>query len=188
VTLHVGAGTFKPVKNETIGEHEMHAEYIDVSAAVIETILRHLNTDIVAVGTTSLRTIESLYWLGVKLATGTADKDPVLHLDQWEIYEKPDPGISPTKALQTLLAWLKQNKKSNLVAKTQVIIVPGYNTRIVKGLITNFHQPGSTLLLLVAALTGNAAGEERWKKIYDYALKNNFRFLSYGDGSLIWVN
>jgi S-adenosylmethionine:tRNA ribosyltransferase-isomerase len=188
VTLHVGAGTFKPVKNETIGGHEMHAEYIDVSATVIETILRHLNTDILAVGTTSLRTIESLYWLGVKLAMGIASEYPVLHLDQWEIYEKPDTGISPTKALQTLLDWLKQNKKSKLVAKTRVIIVPGYKTRIVKALITNFHQPGSTLLLLVAALTTGDAGEGRWKKIYDYALKNNFRFLSYGDGSLIWVN
>jgi S-adenosylmethionine:tRNA ribosyltransferase-isomerase len=187
VTLHVGAGTFRPVKNETIGGHEMHAEYIDISTTAIETILWHLNTDIVAVGTTSLRTIESLYWLGVKLAMGITKEEPILQLDQWEIYEKPDAGISPKKALQTLLDWLKQNGKNKLVAKTQIIIVPGYKTRITKGLVTNFHQPGSTLLLLVAALTGDA-GEGRWKKIYDYALRNNFRFLSYGDGCLIWAH
>ena len=186
VTLHVGAGTFKPVKTETIGEHEMHAEFIDVTANTILHILQHLNNSIVAVGTTSLRTIESLYWLGVKLATGkwhSATGRQHLSLTQWEVYEELPQNIPATAALQSLLDWMVTEKKERLVAKTQIIIAPGYTPKIAKGLVTNFHQPGSTLLLLVAALVG-----DNWKAIYDFALQNNYRFLSYGDGCLIWIH
>lgn len=181
VTLHVGTGTFKPVKSGTMEDHEMHAEFIDIPATTIENILQHLDNTIVAVGTTSLRTIESLYWLGVKtiLSPGIPD----LQLSQWECYELIKEDTSAKNALQSLLAWVKKNNLKRLVTKTQIIIAPGYRTKIVKGLITNFHQPGSTLLLLVAALIG-----KDWKEVYDYALKNNFRFLSYGDGALLWIN
>ncbi len=180
VTLHVGAGTFKPVKTETIGEHEMHAEFIDVSTAAIKNILDNLNNHVVTVGTTSLRTIESLYWLGVKLMAG--DNLPAIEISQWEVYDELRQDISPAVALATLLEWMEKNNMERLITKTQIIIAPGYKTKIAKGLITNFHQPNSTLLLLVAALIGND-----WKKVYDYALKNEFRFLSYGDGSLLWA-
>ena len=195
VTLHVGAGTFKPVKSETIGEHEMHAEFIDVTVATIRHILQQLHNPIIGVGTTSLRTIESLYWFGVKAAivnlpAGRQGKQrasgndvQLLNLGQWEVYEELPQNISPTVALQSLLDWMAAEKKERLVAKTQIIIAPGYKPKIAKALITNFHQPGSTLLLLVAALIGND-----WKSIYDFALKNNYRFLSYGDGCLIWIS
>jgi S-adenosylmethionine:tRNA ribosyltransferase-isomerase len=198
VTLHVGAGTFKPVKSETIGEHEMHAEFIDVSIATIENIFQNLDNTIVTVGTTSLRTIESLYWMGVKLANDNkqwaigngqyamGNEQETISLDQWEVYELVQ-DISPSIALQTLLNWMKKNQMERLVTKTQIIIVPGYKARIVKGLITNFHQPGSTLLLLVAALIGDDPIAIGWRKVYDYALQNDFRFLSYGDGSLLWI-
>jgi len=186
VTLHVGAGTFKPVKTETIGEHEMHAEFIDVTANTILHILQHLNNSIVAVGTTSLRTIESLYWLGVKLATGKWQPgmgEQHLSITQWEVYDELPQNIPATAALQSLLDWMGTEKKERFVAKTQIIIAPGYAPKIAKGLVTNFHQPGSTLLLLVAALVG-----DNWKAIYDFALQNNYRFLSYGDGCLIWIH
>ncbi len=181
VTLHVGAGTFKPVKSATMDGHEMHAEYIDVSKKVIELILTKLNDGIVAVGTTSLRTIESLYWLGVKTYL-----NPNLSIDQftvlqWDPYEIDSNNISTNIALISLLNWMQINNLEKFVTKTQIIIAPGYEFKIMKGLITNFHQPQSTLLLLVAALIG-----DDWKRIYQYALNNNFRFLSYGDGSLIW--
>lgn len=181
VTLHVGAGTFKPVKSETMQEHEMHAEFIDVSRRIIETIIGNLDDDIIAVGTTSLRTIESLYWLGVKqLATGN-DTDGPQGLSQWEAYEMTGSIHSAKDALQALINWMDRNQLERLITKTQILIAPGYNFKIVKGLITNFHQPQSTLLLLVAALVG-----EDWRKVYDYALQHDFRFLSYGDGSLLW--
>jgi S-adenosylmethionine:tRNA ribosyltransferase-isomerase len=180
VTLHVGAGTFKPVKSETIGGHEMHAEFIDVSAGTIENILQNLNNPIVAVGTTSLRTIESLYWIGVKLITGNGQQSN--EITQWEIYDNLNKNITATEALQSLLLWMRKNKLERLITKTQIIIAPGYKTKIAKAFITNFHQPNSTLLLLVAALIG-----EDWRKVYDYALQNDFRFLSYGDGSLLWI-
>lgn len=187
VTLHVGAGTFKPVKTESIGEHEMHAEFIDVTATTIRHILQQLNKPIVAVGTTSLRTIESLYWLGIKLTSGkwemTTDKDQHLNLKQWEIYDELPQNIPATVALQSLLDWMVKEKKERLIAKTQIIIAPGYKPRIATGLITNFHQPGSTLLLLIAALIG-----KDWKTIYEFALQNDYRFLSYGDGCLIWIS
>lgn len=181
VTLHVGAGTFKPVKSVTMAEHAMHAEYIDIHIDTIENVLTHLDKTIVAVGTTSLRTLESLYWLGLKLLTQPAN--PGLEIHQWEPYEYKGAQIPAADALQALLQWLKLKNKKRLLSRTQLMIAPGYQARIAKGLITNFHQPQSTLLLLVAALAG-----KDWKKIYDYALQHDFRFLSYGDGSLVWFS
>lgn len=181
VTLHVGAGTFKPVKTETISEHEMHAEFFEVRKEFLETLLQHLNKNIIVIGTTSLRTIESLYWLGVKTIFQAEISQHDLQLQQWEVYNIDASDISTEQALQSLLQWMNKNQTEVLVTKTQIIIVPGYELKIVNGLITNFHQPQSTLLLLVASIVG-----DYWKKIYSYALENNFRFLSYGDGSLIW--
>jgi S-adenosylmethionine:tRNA ribosyltransferase-isomerase len=184
VTLHVGAGTFKPVKAASMQEHDMHSELIDVSKAFIENIIQNLDNNIVAVGTTSLRTIESLYWLGRRseLRSGNWNGVP-FSVSQWEPYEQYEETIAVKDALQALLDWINKNKLERLVTKTQILIAPGYQFKIVKGLITNFHQPQSTLLLLVAALIGND-----WRKVYDYALQNDFRFLSYGDGSLLWCN
>lgn len=179
-TLHVGAGTFKPVKSETMEQHEMHAEHFAVSKTTIQNILQHLTT-VIAVGTTSLRTIESLYWLGVKSSMG--NRQWTINLEQWETYDHPEQNMIATEALQSLLNWMDKNNTERILAKTQIIIAPGYKPRIVKALITNFHQPQSTLLLLIAALIGSD-----WKEIYQYALKNNFRFLSYGDGCLLWLS
>lgn len=185
VTLHVGAGTFKPVKTETMQEHEMHAEWIDVSRSTIKTLLDNFDKNIIAVGTTSLRTLESLYWMGVKKTTGntkqSTTEDNTVILSQWEAYELEDRNLSVAEALGALLHWMDKNNLERLVTKTQILIARGYNFKIVKGLVTNFHQPQSTLLLLVAALIGN-----KWKEVYQYAMDNNFRFLSYGDGSLLW--
>ena len=183
VTLHVGAGTFKPVKAQTMQGHEMHAEWIDVTIPTIENILLQLNNTVIAVGTTSLRTLESLYWLGLKAHLQPASDQ--LQLSQWEIYEAPlVNNIIPVKeALQALINWLNKNNRPRLFNTTQILIAPGYHFKIARALITNFHQPNSTLLLLVAAVAGND-----WKKIYNYALQNNFRFLSYGDGSLLFIN
>jgi S-adenosylmethionine:tRNA ribosyltransferase-isomerase len=186
VTLHVGAGTFKPVKSETMQEHEMHAEYFTVSRTTIENLIRHLDKNIIAVGTTSLRTLESLYWMGVKSVTG--NKQPSSEVSQWEAYDNPYQTISPSEALHSLLHWMEKHYVDYFTAKTQIIIAPGYKFRIVNGLVTNFHQPQSTLLLLVAAFTGNDPIAIGWRNIYQYALQNNFRFLSYGDGSLLWKN
>ncbi len=188
VTLHVGAGTFKPVKSETMQEHEMHAEWIDVSKKTIENILKNLDNNIIAVGTTSLRTLESLYWLGVKQFGFRSSKfgvesDRSLSLLQWEAYDLNEKNLDVKDSLESLLNWMEKNKLEHLVAKTQILIAPGYDFKIVNGLITNFHQPQSTLLLLVAALIG-----DDWRKVYDYAMQNDFRFLSYGDGSLLWRN
>lgn len=179
VTLHVGAGTFKPVKSETLETHEMHAEFIDVSKEMIETILQNLDNPVIAVGTTSLRTIESLYWLGAKQSI--VNSRELASLGQWDAYEMEAQTISANEALLSLLQWMKKNNTERLVIKTQIIIAPGYKLKIAKALITNFHQPQSTLLLLIAALIG-----DDWRKVYDYALQNNFRFLSYGDGCLLW--
>jgi S-adenosylmethionine:tRNA ribosyltransferase-isomerase len=158
----------------------MHAEFIDVSVTTIENILQNLDNTIVAVGTTSLRTIESLYWLGAKLATGNGLQSN--EITQWEVYDSLNQNVSVATALQSILQWMKKNYLERLITKTQIIIAPGYKAKIVRGLITNFHQPNSTLLLLIAALLGND-----WKNVYDYALQNDFRFLSYGDGSLLWI-
>ena len=180
VTLHVGAGTFQPVKTERVAQHNMHAEWIDVSIHFIEHLVACLLNDIIAVGTTSLRTIESLYWLGVKIVLNENIAPEDLFLQQWEVYEI-EQNITSSKALQTLLDWMKQHHLQQLITKTQIIIVPGYELKIAAALVTNFHQPQSTLLLLIAAIVG-----EDWKTIYEYALRSDFRFLSYGDGSLLW--
>lgn len=183
VTLHVGAGTFKPVKAGHMEDHDMHAEWIDVTAAFIETLAAQLNNTIVAVGTTSLRTLESLYWMGVKASLQPGL--PQLSISQWEVYEAPlvNAGISPATALAALLQWLKTNNRQRLYTQSQILIAPGYTFRIANAIITNFHQPQSTLLLLVAAAIG-----EDWRKLYTHAMNNDFRFLSYGDGSLLYIN
>ncbi len=182
VTLHVGAGTFKPVKSETMQDHEMHAEFIDVSKAFITRLLSYLDQTVITIGTTSLRTIESLYWLGVKTKMDPSIKKEELQITQWEPYELVSDNISAKEALASLLLWMEENKTERLITKTQIIIAPGYQFKIIHALITNFHQPQSTLLLLVSAITGND-----WRKIYNYAIENDFRFLSYGDGSLLWL-
>ena len=183
VTLHVGAGTFKPVKSETMQEHEMHSEWIDVSIHTIETILNNLKEKIVAVGTTSLRTIESLYWMGVKSYLNNNLILQELEIKQWEVYEEPlsENNIDAVIALTSLITWMNKNELQRLFTSTQILIATGYQFKIVKALITNFHQSRSTLLLLVAAIT------KEWKSMYEYALKNDFRFLSYGDGCLLFV-
>ena len=182
VTLHVGAGTFKPVKAAQMKDHEMHSEYIDVSEAALQDLINN-PSKIAAVGTTSLRTIESLYWLGVKVYLNPAIKNLSLH--QWDVYEEPllSCNITPVQSLEALIKWMKKNNLLSIFTQTQLLIAPGYRFRMVQMLITNFHQPQSTLLLLVAAAIGND-----WKKMYGYALQNNFRFLSYGDGNLLFVN
>jgi S-adenosylmethionine:tRNA ribosyltransferase-isomerase len=184
ITLHVGAGTFKPVKTEILQHHEMHAEFFSVSKKFIQNLIDNIDKKIIAVGTTTLRTIESLYWLGVKrsIVNGEWSKAEIALITQWEGYELKN-ELTVKESLECLVAAMEKNKLENLVAKTQIIIAPGYKFKIVNGLATNFHQPGSTLLLLIAAFTGND-----WRKIYDYALKNEFRFLSYGDGCLLWNN
>lgn len=190
VTLHVGAGTFKPVKAATMQGHEMHAEWIDVGVEMIENLLLQLGKTIVAVGTTSLRTLESLYWMGVKTVLQPEIKE--LQLGQWEVYEDPlvNCNIPAKEALSSLLSWLKKNNAERLFTRSQILIAPGYSFKMVQAITTNFHQPQSTLLLLVAAATGNnlPAGQASWRKIYDYALQNSFRFLSYGDGSLLFIH
>ena len=180
LTLHVGAGTFKPVKSEEIQDHEMHTEYICVHRQTLEKLIRH-EAKAIAVGTTSVRTLESLYYIGVKLEKTLDLSEEELHVCQWEPYEnavaKP---ITPLKAIENILAYLDKHGLSALHASTQIIIAPGYEYNIVKMLVTNFHQPQSTLLLLVSAFVHGD-----WRKIYDYALAHDFRFLSYGDSSLL---
>lgn len=180
VTLHVGAGTFKPVNAIRMKEHNMHAEYMNVSKDAIEKLTRY-EGKITAVGTTSLRTLESLYWFGVKLLTSKNDEE--LSLGQWEIYDslKMAGNSIPLKAaLEALLIYLNKEQKNSLFTRTQLLIAPGYKFKVCNRLVTNFHQPKSTLLLLVAAAIG-----KDWKNVYAYALDNGFRFLSYGDSSLI---
>ncbi len=182
VTLHVGAGTFKPVKAAVMEQHEMHAEWIDVGIDTIEKILDSIHNNIIAVGTTSLRTLESLYWMGVKSSFNSQNLQ--LKIGQWDVYEAPlvNTNLSAEEALTVLIKWMKENKMERLFTQTQILIAPGYQFKIVKGIVTNFHQPQSTLLLLVAAAVGDS-----WKKIYDHALQHDFRFLSYGDGSLLFI-
>jgi S-adenosylmethionine:tRNA ribosyltransferase-isomerase len=181
VTLHVGAGTFKPVKSEIMREHHMHAEFIDVSIETIQQLLAY-HQSIFSVGTTSLRTLESIYWMGVKTILEPGTKIENLFINQWQVYDELQ-QYNPTakEALESLLLWMAKNNVRQLRGKTQILIAPGYQCKVVKGLITNFHQPQSTLLLLIAAFIG-----EDWRKVYDYALKNDFRFLSYGDGCLLY--
>lgn len=176
LTLHVGAGTFKPVKTEEIGGHEMHREFFEVSYETLDKILNHLSK-ITAVGTTSVRTLESLYWFGVRILKGGNPAS----VSQWECYENPS-EVSSEEAIRALIDFLDKRGEKSFKASTSIMICPGYKYRIVSNIITNFHQPQSTLLLLVAAAVG-----EKWKKIYDYALDNSFRFLSYGDSCFLEV-
>lgn len=180
VTLHVGAGTFKPVKAASMQDHEMHAEYIDVNEETMRGLQGKIGK-LAAVGTTSLRTLESLYWLGVKAYLNPTENKLTIH--QWDVYNEPllSADVKPAQALEALLAWMQQNNTTHIFTQTQLLIAPGYKFRMANMLITNFHQPQSTLLLLVAAAIG-----EDWKKMYNYALQNDFRFLSYGDGNLIF--
>ncbi len=175
LTLHVGAGTFQPVKSESIGEHEMHSEFISVPRTLIEE-LAHSGKRVIAVGTTSVRTLESLYHIGCLIHQGL----PADELPQWYPYSDSHPQLSATESLEAILRYLDEREEDRLIASTRVIIAPGYKYRIVKGIITNFHQPQSTLLLLVSAFAGGD-----WRPMYDFALERNFRFLSYGDASLL---
>jgi S-adenosylmethionine:tRNA ribosyltransferase-isomerase len=178
VTLHVGAGTFKPVKSEVIGDHEMHTEFISVRRSAIENIRTNLGR-IIAVGTTSVRTLESLYYMGRTLVNNPDATSEELVVTQWTPYHETE-EVTAHEALTALLDYLDRNQTDTLLSATQIMIAPGYEFKIVKGIITNFHQPKSTLLLLISAfVNGN------WKSIYNYALDNDFRFLSYGDSSLL---
>ena len=181
LTLHVGAGTFKPVKSEEIGGHEMHTETISVRRQTFEKLLAH-QCQAIAVGTTSVRTLESLYYMGLKVIANPEISEDNLHVGQWEPYELEDESRkhSVEECLRALVDYMDRRQINTLHSSTQIIIVPGYKYKIVKMLITNFHQPQSTLLLLVSAFV---SGD--WKKIYDYALSHDFRFLSYGDSSLL---
>ena len=178
LTLHVGAGTFKPVKSEEIEGHEMHTEYISVKRQTIDKLLSH-NGEAIAVGTTSVRTLESLYWMGVKTFHHPDIDGDSLHVTQWEPYDSNSP-LDTVTALTALASWMDAHSVDVLHSSTQIIIAPGYDYRIVKMLVTNFHQPQSTLLLLVSAFVHGD-----WHRIYDYALSHDFRFLSYGDSSLL---
>ena len=189
LTLHVGAGTFKPVKSEEISGHNMHTEYIVVHRHTFERLLAH-DCKAIAVGTTSVRTLESLYYMGVKLVTNPDATEEELHVNQWEPYDLPhnDEGlvivdgkpVSVRQSIQNILDYLDRDNLEALHSSTQIIIAPGYTYKIVKILVTNFHQPQSTLLLLVSAFVHGD-----WRRIYDYALGHGCRFLSYGDCNLI---
>ena len=178
LTLHVGAGTFKPVKSETIEGHKMHTEYISVHRSTLEKLVEHGGSAI-CVGTTSVRTIESLYYMGLRLSKNPDLSEEQLHIDQWEPYET-EATLSAVNAIKEIIAYLDRNNRTTLHSSTQIIIAPGYDYKIVKMLVTNFHQPQSTLLLLVSAFV-----KGQWRSIYDYALAHDFRFLSYGDSSLL---
>ena len=176
VTLNVGAGTFKPVKSASIADHHMHGEDFTIERTTLEKIIAA--EKIIVVGTTSLRTVESIYWLGVKLMKGLIGKAWIL--EQWEMYDS-DEGIDYKESLQAIVNWMEENKLDQMHCRTSMIIIPGYRFRIPSAIITNFHQPQSTLLLLIAAFIG-----EDWKKVYQHALENDYSFLSYGDSSLLW--
>ena len=178
LTLHVGAGTFKPVKSEEIEGHEMHTEYVSVRRDTIRKLIAHDGCAI-AVGTTSVRTLESLYYMGLKVIKNHDASEDELHVNQWEPYDT-ETTVSTVESLTALGDWMDSHKLEVLHSSTQIIIAPGYQYHIVKMLVTNFHQPQSTLLLLVSAFV-----KGDWHKIYDYALENDFRFLSYGDSSLL---
>ncbi|MCT4614578.1 MAG: S-adenosylmethionine:tRNA ribosyltransferase-isomerase [Marinifilaceae bacterium] len=178
LTLHVGAGTFQPVKSEIIGDHPMHSESISASKEFIENIISS-SKKIVAVGTTSVRSLESLYWLGVKILSGF---DNIHKLEQWEAYNL-DQNYSIKESFSAILNYMDDKQLDNFTAYTQIIIAPGYKYRVIKALVTNFHQPQSTLLLLISAIVG-----DKWKDIYSYAMENDFRFLSYGDSSIIFLD
>ena len=179
LTLHVGAGTFKPVKSEEIEGHEMHTETISVRRETIEKLIAH-GGHAIAVGTTSVRTLESLYYMGLKTLANPDIDESALHVSQWEPYAASPTSDAAVTALSSLLSWMDRHHITVLHTSTQIIIAPGYDYKIVRALVTNFHQPQSTLLLLVSAFVHGD-----WRKIYDYALTHDFRFLSYGDSSLL---
>lgn len=178
ITLHVGAGTFKPVKTDTIGEHEMHREFFSVTRDFVESLIAH-EGKVTAVGTTTVRTLESLFWLGANMIDGK----PFSHLTQWECYDNEDTPTTAKESLSAILNYMKANNMDTFKASTGIMICPGYRYRIVSNIITNFHQPESTLLLLVSAAIGDT-----WKEIYQYALGHDFRFLSYGDGCFLEID
>ena len=182
LTLHVGAGTFQPVKADRMADHAMHAEPLLVRATLLRQLLAHQSRPVLAVGTTSLRTLESLYWLGAGLLQNPdVAREAPLSVGQWQPYETFEAALPTTAlALEALLAYLNQHEIETLEASTCLLIAPGYNFRVVQGLITNFHQPESTLLLLIAALLGPG-----WQQVYTHALTQKYRFLSYGDSSLL---
>lgn len=177
LTLHVGAGTFRPVKSETIGEHDMHTEHISVRREIVVDLYNHPE-HIIAVGTTSVRSLESLYWMGVKRIIGEQEFHSI---GQWEVYSLPS-RYTLRESMRALLTWFDEQDTELLKAKTTIIIVPGYTYRVIAAMFTNFHQPQSTLLLLVAAAIG-----DDWRQVYRYALDHDFRFLSYGDSSLLRI-
>ena len=180
VSLHVGAGTFKPVKSDTMEDHEMHAEWMELKLDTIKQLIAYVDKGVIAVGTTSARTLESLYWIGAKLHNNIQPDFNAIAVSQWDPYEI-SAGIDAKEALDTLCHWMQDHKLDRLITRTRILIAPGYDFKIIKGLVTNFHQPRSTLLLLVSALIG-----DNWRKVYDHALHNGYRFLSYGDGCLLW--
>lgn len=198
ISLHVGAGTFMPVKTAAITDHEMHAEVFEITKATLIHLIEIANkkelnpinyTPVIAVGTTTLRTIESLYWLGVKLINNEKlQENKDLHLMQWDAYDNNNNDnsrqtITAKEALSKLLSWMQSHQMTQLITSTQLMIVPGYTFKIANGLVTNFHQPKSTLLLIIAAITG-----DKWKSIYQHAIDNQYRFLSYGDGCYFAIN
>ncbi len=179
VTLHVGAGTFQPVKSERIADHDMHTEFISVEKSLVQNLIDHKGP-IIAVGTTSVRTLESLYYIGYTLLMNKDSEQDNLKVSQWQPYSNNEEKPSAKESLGALMAYLEKNNLEQLHSATQIMIAPGYKFNIVNAVVTNFHQPKSTLLLLISALIG-----EDWKRVYEYALHNDFRFLSYGDSSLL---
>ncbi len=177
ITLHVGAGTFKPVKTEHIGNHEMHAEQVNIEKSTIKKLIED-KRKVIAVGTTSIRSLESLYWLGVKLYKNSNLENKELNIEQWIAYESAQ-EITKREALEVVVKYLNNKNLDVISFYTKIIIVPGYKFKIIEGMITNFHQPQSTLLLLISAFIGN-----EWKRVYKHAIDNNYRFLSYGDSNL----
>lgn len=178
LTLHVGAGTFQPVKSETISGHDMHSEHFYIRRDFLNQLLQHSGKKI-AVGTTSVRTLESIYWLGIQAIENPEIDIAELKVSQWEAYQEEENNIQYNEALNALIGLLDKHQTDFLSASTQIIIAPGYSFRMTDGMITNFHQPQSTLLLLISAYLGN-----EWRTIYEHALANNYRFLSYGDSNL----
>lgn len=182
ITLHVGAGTFKPVKSENMAGHEMHPEFLEVSTSFLRQLIQQIEDrlPVIAVGTTSVRTLESLFWIGQQIGYHKTPDFQKISVPQWLPYECEDPLLDPAAALRQVLDYLEKHKLSKLITRTQIIIAPPYDFKIINGIVTNFHQPQSTLLLLIAAFMGPS-----WKDMYDFAINNNFRFLSYGDGCLL---
>jgi len=178
VTLHVGAGTFQPVKSANIADHQMHCEHFTLDLKTIE-MLAGYEGRIIPVGTTSVRTLESLYWIGVKMLLNPVISNESFSISQWESYEHVQ-SVTVTQSLQAILNYMNEENMTYINGSTSIIIIPGYKFRMTNGLITNFHQPRSTLLLLISAFTG-----EKWKEIYRFAIENEFRFLSYGDSSIL---